>query len=62
MESHFPQDKLCLYWKKPQIITDPDEKCVFWIWRQYFAAKELQALQKTLGCKMITNGRNSLRK
>lgn len=49
--------------KSTQVIIDLDKECVFWIWRQYLAVKELQALQKTtLGCKMITNWRNGLQK
>lgn len=49
--------------KTTQTIIDLDKEYVFWIWRQYLAVKELQALHKTtLGCKIITNWRNGLRK
>lgn len=48
--------------KSTQVISDLDKECVFGIWRQYLTVKELQALQKTLGGKMITNWRKGLRK
>lgn len=53
--------------KSTQVITDLDKACAFWIWRQYLAAKEPQAVKDTLNwlqkqSRLIKKLRNGLRK